>query len=162
VDLYLIRHAEALELGERGITEDEDRPLTEKGEADALAAASMFRKRGITLDRLYTSRLVRARQTAEIMLREWGRSDLQLETCDDLEPKSKPRKLARFLLKQEAKRVGLVGHMPHLGNVAAWLIGDKDVEIELAKAGVAFVRCGEAPGKGLGTLRWLVTPEWYE
>ncbi len=161
VDVYLIRHADALALGERGISDDEERPLSDQGEEEARAAAKMFQKRGIVLDRLYCSPLLRARQTAEGMLRLWARSDLELQTASALAPGAKPRKLARFLLKQEGEKVGLVGHMPHLAIVTGWLIGDKDVQIELAKAGVAYVRCGEAPGKGLGVLEWLVTPEWY-
>jgi len=31
MDLYLIRHADALALGERGNTQDSERPLSEKG-----------------------------------------------------------------------------------------------------------------------------------
>jgi phosphoserine phosphatase len=67
VDLYLIRHADALALGERGITSDEERPLSEVGERQADAAARALQSRGILFDRLFTSPLVRARQTAEIL-----------------------------------------------------------------------------------------------
>src|SRR5262249_41718023 len=45
LDLYLIRHAEALALGERGITDDADRPLSERGEGQAAAAARALQKR---------------------------------------------------------------------------------------------------------------------
>jgi phosphohistidine phosphatase len=161
VDLYLIRHADALALGERGITEDADRPLSEKGEQQAQAVARALQKHGITLDLLFTSPLVRARQTAELCLKAWSQTGLSLETCADLEPGSKPRKLCRFLLKQEGEQIGLVGHMPHLGELAAWLIGSKKVQIEIAKTGVVCLRCGDAPGKAMAALQWLVTPEWY-
>src|ERR1043166_8620613 len=73
VELYLIRHAHALALGERGITNDEDRPLSEEGEAQAVAAAKALAQRGVVLDKLYTSPLVRARRTAEIMAETWER-----------------------------------------------------------------------------------------
>jgi phosphohistidine phosphatase SixA len=121
----------------------------------------MFQRRGIALDRVYTSPLLRARQTAEGMLQAWSRPDLELQNCPHLAPGARPRRLARFLLKQGGERVGLVGHMPHLGVMTAWFIGDKKVQIDLAKAGVACVLCGDAPGKGLGVLQWLVTPQWY-
>jgi phosphohistidine phosphatase len=161
VDLYLIRHADALALGERGITEDDARPLSEKGEAQAVAAAKALQKNGLKLDHLFTSPVARARQTAELLLKTWSNSALTLETCAALEPNSKPRKLSRFLLKQQGERIGLVGHMPHLAEVAAWLIGSKKVQIEIAKSGVVLLHCGDAPGKGLAVLQWLVTPEWY-
>jgi phosphohistidine phosphatase len=162
VDVYLIRHADALALGEGGITDDEQRPLSDKGATQARAVGRLFQKKGIQLDRLYTSPLLRARQTAEAMLQPLARPDLELQTCSALAPGVKPRKLSRFLLKQGGEKVGLVGHMPHLALITGWLIGDKNVQIDLDKAGVAYVSCGEAPGKGLGVLHWLVTPEWYD
>ena len=162
MDLYLIRHAEAIALGERGVTTDENRPLSDRGEQEALGAARTLQKRNLSLDKLYTSPLLRARQTAEILLKTWARPDLELETCEYLAPDVKPRKLARFLLKQGGERVGLVGHMPHLAAFAGWLIGEKKVQIDMAKAGVAYITCGEVPGKDHGTLQWLVTPEWYD
>ena len=47
------------------------------------------------------------------------------------------------------------------GLLASWLIGDKSINLEMAKAGAALVTCGDLPSKGLGSLRWLVTPEWF-
>ena len=161
MELYLIRHAEALELGERGITTDEERPLSEKGEKQSEAAARALQARGIALDALYTSPLRRALQTAEILNRVWGETGPKLEVCDTLAPGSKLRKLSKTLLKMEAERIGLVGHMPHLGDFAAWLLGDKRMQIEIAKAGVVCFDCGEMPTKGMGVLKWMVTPEWY-
>ena len=161
MELYLIRHADALALGERGITNDEERPLSDKGEAQTETAAKAFLRREIVLDRLYTSPLVRARQTAEILLRTWSKPELILETCNALAPDGKPRKLSKFLLKSAGKKIGLVGHMPHLAEFAAWLLGGKGAQIDLAKSGIALITCGDLPIKGMGTLQWLVTPEWY-
>lgn len=161
MDLYLIRHADALDLGERGVTDDADRPLSAKGEDQALALGRAFQQRGLALDRLYVSPLLRARQTAELLLRELAAPGLTPETCEELTPGTKPRKLSKFLFRHEGTAVGLVGHMPLLAVFAGWLIGDKEVNLEIAKAGVAYLTCGDAPGKGLGSLRWLVGPEWY-
>lgn len=161
MELYLIRHAEAVELGEQGITTDEERPLTSKGERQAEDAARALRSRGVVLDTLLTSPLVRARQTADILQRVWDQPTSFVQVCDELSPGVKMRKLSKALMKMEAERVGLVGHMPQLGDFTAWLLGEKSVQIDLAKAGVALVVCGDAPGKGLGSLQWLVTPEWY-
>lgn len=161
MDLYLIRHADALALGERGITSDEERPLSDKGIGQSEAAARALHARGIVLDKLLTSPLVRARQTAEIMLRVWSRPELALENCDELAPGGKARKLSKQLLKLEGERIGVVGHMPDLGDYAAWLLGSKKAQIDLAKAGIILIQCGEAPAKGLGSLQWMVTPEWY-
>jgi phosphohistidine phosphatase len=161
MDLYLIRHAEALEIGERGITDDAERPLSEHGELQAQLLGKTLQKHGIALDHLYASPLVRAHQTAELILRALDRSGLTVETCDALIPGTRPRKLTRFLLKEEGEKVGIVGHMPHLGTFLGWLLGDKKINLDFEKAGVAYVTCGDIPGKGLATLQWLVGPDWY-
>ena len=105
--------------------------------------------------------MLRAKQTAEILLRVWAKPELILATCDALAPGGKPRKLSKFLRKSAGEKIGLVGHMPHLADYTAWLIGGTKAHIEIAKAGVAFITCGELPGKGLGELQWLVTPQWF-
>jgi len=161
VELYLIRHAHAIALGEQGITTDEERPLSTKGEAQAEAAAKALTQRGVVLDKLFTSPLLRTRQTAEIMVRVWSKPELILESCDALAPGGKPRKLSKQLMKAGAEKIGLVGHMPDLGLLAGWLLGAKKAQIDFSKAGIAFITCGDLPIKGTGVLQWLVTPEWY-
>src|SRR5262245_42487168 len=160
MDVYLIRHAEAKPLGEDGITEDENRPLTEAGEGQARKLAASLQRQGVHLGALLTSPLVRARQTAEAMLRQWSLPAPELQLCDFLAPGFKPKKLSRFLRDLSADTVGLVGHMPDLGEYAGWLIGSRKAAIDLAKAGTACITCSDGPRKGKGTLIWLVTPEW--
>lgn len=161
MELYLIRHADALALGERGITDDAERPLSEKGEEEARAVGAALARKGIVLDRLYTSPLLRARQTAEAILKAWSRPAMDLQTCAQLVPGVNPRRLARFLEKDGGAKVGLVGHMPHLARVIGWLIGKKKAQLDLAKAGVAYVSCNEGMSKGDGVLHWMVAPDWY-
>lgn len=163
VDLYIIRHADALALGEHGITDDAERPLSAAGEAESQKIGNALKKRNIQLDRLVTSPLLRARQTAEFMLKTRSIDEgPQITVSEDLAPGGKPRKLARFLRKLGGEHVGLVGHMPHIADWSAWLIGSKKAQLDFAKAGIAHIVCGEAPRKGMGVLQWLVTPEWFE
>ncbi len=161
MELYLIRHADALALGERGITEDEERPLSEQGEQQSQALARVLQKHGIALDLLVTSPLLRARQTAEWLLRGWNGQHPETMVCEELMPGGGSRKLARFLRQQSVERIGVVGHMPHLGEWAAWLIGSKKAQLDIAKAGVACIACDDGPRKGNGVLHWLVTPDWF-
>jgi phosphohistidine phosphatase len=160
MDVYLIRHAEAKPLGEDGILNDEDRPLTEAGEAQARDLAAGLQRHGVHLNALLTSPLVRARQTAEGMLRQWSLPAPPLQECEYLLPGFKPKKLTRFLRDLSVDAVGLVGHMPDLAEYAAWLIGSRKARLDLAKAGVAYIAFADKPRKGEGTLAWLVTPEW--
>lgn len=162
MDLYLIRHADALPVGEHGITEDATRPLSETGIAESRRLAAGLPRRGVRLDLVLSSPLVRARQTAEHMLALWLAPVPELKTCAELAPGLKPRKLIRLLRKIGQKSVALVGHQPDLGDLAAWLVGSKKAQIDLAKGGVACIACAEEPGKGAGVLTWLVTQEWLK
>ncbi len=159
MEIYLIRHAEAVPANE-GET-DADRPLTPDGELQAVSLARAFEKHDIKIDVLVCSPLLRARQTAEILVKEWGRPEFSLIFSDELKPKVKPRRLSKFLLKQSAERIGLVGHMPMLGETAAWLAGSKKVQIDLAKAGFIHLSCGDFPSKGHAAIQSVLTPEWY-
>jgi phosphohistidine phosphatase len=160
MDLYLIRHADAVPLGEDGVTSEEVRPLTAKGQEQAKLLASGLNARGIRLGMVLTSPLLRARQTAEGMLRAWPHPPAELRICDELAPGGKRRKLSRFLRELGSDNAALVGHEPDLGRFAAWLIASKKAHLELAKAGVAYILCNPPVRKRTGTLVWLVTPEW--
>jgi phosphohistidine phosphatase len=160
MDLYLIRHAEAAPLGEGGVQDDAERPLTPAGQAQCEPLARALQRLSVRLDRVATSPLLRARQTAEGILANWPAPLPELDLCDALAPGVKARKLARYLWKKGSGSVALVGHMPDLAEHAAWLIGSKKAQLEIAKAGVAFIECEKLPAKGSGTLTWLATPAW--
>lgn len=160
MDLYLIRHAEAVQLGDGKVTDDAERPLTAEGEDQARHLASGLQRKGVRFTKVLTSPLVRAHQTAEQMVKNWGNPAPEVVLCDELEPGSRARKLAKALRDLEDSSVALVGHQPDLGDWCAWLIGSRKAHIDLAKAGVAYVKCDEKPGKGAGTLVWVVTHDW--
>jgi phosphohistidine phosphatase len=159
MDLYLIRHADADPLG-AGVAEDADRPLSIQGQSQCPPLATALKRQGVHLDRVLTSPLLRARQTAEGLLKDWPAPAPELQECELLLPGLRPRKLARFLNDLEVKTVALVGHMPDLGTFVAWLIGSKKAQVDLAKAGCARIECEGKPNKGSGVLTWLITPEW--
>src|SRR5579885_555197 len=93
MDLYLIRHAEAEPRDEAGTTLDEDRALTDAGRDQARAVAAGLLRRGVRLDALVTSPLLRARQTAEALLAGWPPPAPALHVHDGLAPGGKRRKL---------------------------------------------------------------------
>jgi len=161
MELYLIRHADALPLGANEVLEDADRPLSDRGQGEAKALAAALQRAGVQLGLVLTSPLLRARQTAEGMLAAWSGAPPRLQVCDELALGERTRKLARVLRDLKEERVALIGHQPDLCAHLGWLIGSKKAQIDMAKAGVAAVTCHESPGKGAGVLRWLVTPAWF-
>jgi phosphohistidine phosphatase len=162
MDLYLIRHADALPLSEGGITDDAERPLSKDGKAQAKKLGTALPRRQVQLELVLTSPLLRARQTAEGMLESWTPPKPELRLCDELAPGGSSKKLARFLRQSGAGSVALVGHQPDLGVHAAWLIGSKKAQVDFGKGGVGLITCQRRPRKGEGTLVWLVTPAWLD
>ncbi len=162
MDLYIIRHADAQPLGEGGILDDEERPLTALGQAQCGPLASALQRQGVRLERLLTSPLLRARQTAEGLLQHLPSPKPELHTCDHLAPGGKRRKLTRFLRGLGVQSAAIVGHMPDLSLYAGWLIGSKKAQVDLAKAGIAYIHFDDEPDKGAGVLTWLVTPQWCQ
>ena len=79
MELYVIRHAEAVALGERGVTEDAERPLTKQGQRQAQALGTGLPGVGVQLELVLTSPLVRARQTADGLAKQWKAGTLTVE-----------------------------------------------------------------------------------
>jgi 2,3-bisphosphoglycerate-dependent phosphoglycerate mutase len=69
VPVVLIRHAQSLWNKENRFTGWADPPLTEAGLAEAEHAAETLRAAGFRFDAAYSSRLQRARQTLEVLLK---------------------------------------------------------------------------------------------
>jgi phosphohistidine phosphatase len=159
--LCLIRHADAVPLGDQGITDDADRPLTDKGREQCRALAEAFTRQGIALGTILTSPLLRSRQTVDVILEHRFNPKPEVHVCEGLAPGARPRKLTRSLNGYCEDSVAVVGHMPDLAQLASWLIGSKKAQIHLAKGGAALIECDPGPVKGAGVLLWLVTPQWY-
>jgi phosphohistidine phosphatase len=158
--IYIIRHADAVPHGDPNFADD-DRPLTELGKRQAEAMGKALAGQGVKFDVILCSPLPRAQETVEGLLANIPDPKPPVVYTTELAPGAKSRKLDREIVKHEGEAIALVGHQPDLGAYAARLIGSKKAILDLAKAGVACVQCDEAPGKGCGSLQWLITPQWY-
>src|SRR3954465_11195112 len=65
-ELYLVRHAIAAERGD-GCKHDTKRPLTERGIARFKEVVKGLGKLDVAIDEVFTSRLIRAKQTADLL-----------------------------------------------------------------------------------------------
>ncbi len=159
MDLLIVRHAIAVERGDPGFDRDEDRPLTPDGMHKFRLAARGLNEFAPKPERIVSSPLVRARQTAEI-LRDAVAPQTKIEFCDDLVPGGDFGRLLSFVTGLGAKRVALVGHEPHLSGFTSYLlVGDKArATLEYKKGGAALVSFPKGPAAGRGTLEWLIQP----
>jgi len=158
--LYLIRHADAVPHGDPNYADD-DRPLTDLGRKQARALGKALAAKDVHFDVILSSPLPRARETAEEMLKGLPEPKPAVEFADELAPGGKRRKIDRAILKHDGAAIALVGHEPDLGEYAARLIGAKKACLGLAKPSVVCVACADPPGKGCGSLVWLIPPVWF-
>jgi phosphohistidine phosphatase len=162
MELYLIRHADALALSDAGVADDGDRPLSDEGKAQSRALAVALQKHGVRLDGVVTSPLLRAKTTAEELLQNWTGPMPSMQVAEELSPGFKAKKLSRFLRELNLESIAIVGHQPDFADYLGWLIGARKAQIDLPKAGVAAIHLPDGPDKGAGVLLWLLTPAWFE
>jgi len=118
--LYLVRHAEAVE--RTGTIPDATRHLTSKGRSAFRKIARRVRKLGIAPDLIFSSPLIRAVQTAEI-LSERLNHEGPVVVARELSPGFDPRALRSLLAKAgNPREAAFVGHEPDLGEVAASML----------------------------------------
>jgi phosphohistidine phosphatase len=155
VKLLLIRHAIAVPSGTPGIADD-DRPLTPRGRARFRAAARGLARVVEAPDVLLTSPLPRARATAEIAARAFGRvaaRDERTLAHGDVEAI-----LALLARQPSGALVALVGHEPVLSVLLARLLGSRLGErFAFKKGGAALVDLPASPAGG-GRLVWFLKP----
>jgi phosphohistidine phosphatase len=157
--VYLIRHGIAAD--PEAYERDFERPLTAKGRAKTKAVARQLKALNLAFDDLLTSPLVRARQTAEILLQ--ANLSPHLTAVDTLAPTGSFTEWLKWLKDWQKERAGilaLVGHEPDLSQWAELLIlGDVRGAIQLKKAGIIGI---EIPDNidpiGNSILFWLTPP----
>ena len=151
--VYLVRHGIAEERGPRW-PDDTLRPLTERGRRRFSTAAAGFVQLEGTPDRILTSPLVRARQTAEILSQATDAA--HVETADALSPGEPAAAIVAKLHRMRADRIALVGHEPDLGHLAAVLLGASR-PLPFKKGGMCRIDVEWHSGAE-GTLVWFLSP----
>ena len=160
MQVLLIRHAIAEdreEFARRGL-DDDDRPLTQFGRQRMARNAKGLRKMAPAITRLGTSPLRRARQTAVIVGEAYGTKDI--EVVEAMRPTRPLKELLRWLRDRSGDEcVALVGHEPHLGTVATWLLSGVDApRVTFKKGGAVLMEFGAVIAPGEATLLWALTP----
>ena len=156
LELYLIRHGVAAERGEE-YPDDSKRPLTNGGISRLRKEAKALEELGVGFDHIITSPLIRTRQTADVFA-ESLKSKPSLSQSDALAPAGTSAAVIQELAKHMRKgRIALVGHEPNIGELAARLIGAR-LPLEFKKGGICRIDFEVFPPKGVGQLRWFVTP----
>lgn len=140
--------------------QDTDRTLTEQGKKDTIFVGGMMFEKGLHPNKIISSSLIRARQTADIMAEMLSYTDT-IEVTDDILPSATMQEMYETVLRYAAvEQLLMVGHMPSMGALAHALISNTErVSTAMEKS--------EAIGIGLrleaerlrGPMLWRISPE---
>jgi phosphohistidine phosphatase len=156
-ELYLVRHAIAAERGDDW-PDDTKRPLTATGISRFEEAVDGLAWFGVDVDEIFTSPLVRAKQTADILAARLAKRP-PVKILDELAPGNETARVVAELGKRvKRSRVALVGHEPDLGELAAALIGAQRA-LPFRKGGVCRIDVEGLGAARAGELIWFFPPK---
>jgi phosphohistidine phosphatase len=149
--LYLVQHAEA-----KREEEDPARDLTEKGRIDVESVAHLMKRLNVQVRQIFHSGKTRAQSTANVLARHLN-PPAGVSEAPGLAPLDDPEIWAGRIAKMDEDLL-LVGHLPHLGKLAAILLsGDKERSvINFQMAGAVRLRRMKA---AQWVVDWMVVPE---
>lgn len=155
--LYISRHGEAVNIGAPGVFSDFDRHLSEEGQAKIAKQAKGLQRLGAHWDKILTSPLVRARQTAELLNRDVG---APIEFCDALGDSPSLGQIQKILAGLAEKRILLVSHQPFIVQLTAYLLtGRRDVSFNYSTGTMACLQSYQLQDEPRGELAWFMSSE---
>jgi phosphohistidine phosphatase len=154
--LFLMRHSQAL-----ADKDDLRRPLGALGRETTKSVGAFFRANAALagVHAVWHSPMLRARETAELLVKELGLDALLVETAG-LMPEDDPVALADRLERLD-QTVLIVGHEPQLSALATLLVRGKvrPVGFDFKKSAVMALEKASGRHKKSGRSRWHVC--WF-
>jgi len=145
--LLIMRHGAA-----ESAARDFDRRLSRQGAEDVKKSAAGLLARRSVPRRTFASPLVRARQTAELVLCELELDQL-IGTINEISPAGNPEKVvARLSAEIEKELCLLISHQPFVSNFVEYLTNRK---VFMETANVACISM-DVLGQNCGDLEWLI------
>lgn len=158
--ILIVRHAKAedRDASDRHSASDAERPLTEAGRKQMRKAARALKELLPRIDVLASSPLVRARDTARLIAKEYKR--LKITDVAALAPGASEKALLAWLQTQPSEAtIALVGHEPDLSRLTSWLLaGGTRGFVEFKKGAACLLEFPETADAGRATLAWLLAP----
>jgi len=151
MDLYLVQHGEQVPKDQ-----DPEKPLSDRGQGDVKRVSAFLKAAGVSFDRVVHSGKLRARQTAELLTAELA-PGLAPEAEEGLSPLDDVKATAKGIPEKDRNTM-IVGHLPHLGKLASFLVtgSEEPLVATFQQGGVVCLRWDEDNG---WTFAWMVVPE---
>ncbi len=156
--VYLVRHGIAEDYDPASGKKEAERELTEEGRKKAREVGKGLKALGGVPERIGSSPLTRARQTAEILREALGVKG-ELEDCSFLAAGPETAEVIAWLKARKCDSAMLVGHFPYLAETASeFLTGSQGMKMTLKRVGAICLSFEGAPAVGRAKLEWLVQP----
>lgn len=157
MNLYIMRHGEAETIGAE-YPSDSVRPLTSNGRKRVELSTKGMKATDVTADKIISSPLVRARQTAEIVHQALGVAT-DIEFSGALPTGDIDGIVLAVQAHSRYENVMLVGHEPTLSRLVSVLAsGSPDVAIDMQPGGLCKLTTDAIVVGKCATLRWFLAP----
>ncbi len=153
MNLYLIRHGKAETISSSG--RDFDRKLSTEGKRKIEEICSKLKSLKIQIDSIYSSPLLRAKETADIFKR-YFEPNSPVNIIQELSPGVDVQNLLKTI-SNETSNTALVGHEPDMSYILSDLCGKTNVKFK--KGGIAKIVFEGKLQLSNGRLEFLVTPK---
>ena len=156
--LLFVRHAKAMDREMFLGANDLLRPLTEEGRKKARSAFGVLARFYQKPMAIYTSKAVRAIETAEILNEAFG-GDVEMVQTPLLNPGAGIEEFKEMMIPKfdEEGCVAIVGHEPDFSFIISHLISKDDVAIDIKKASIIEVQIDRYFH---GELRFMIPPKF--
>ena len=149
--IYLVQHGKPVSK-----EENPEKPLSEQGRREVEKVAVTLKKAGVSVQRIYHSGKMRARQTADIMTSHLTPAQAPIER-KGISPMDDVKETAVSMGEMQ-EDIMVVGHLPHLARLTAYLTtGDDSKDVVLFQQG-GVVCLGRDEEKGW-LVNWMLIPK---
>lgn len=166
MELIIMRHglAEDKEEFAKKNSEDHLRPLTDKGRKKTQKVALRLREWIKGVDLIVSSPYTRAQQTADIVAQVFAGT--KVVEAPELVPTNPPQAFKRWLVSHagDHKKILIIGHQPHLGILASYLMTNQtEPVLEIKKSGALSLKVESFKDfvPGTAKLEWLLQPRHF-
>lgn len=159
--IFFIRHAEAIEYETPSVLSDEYRYITPNGRKTTKEVIGKIKEMFSGLEIIFTSPLIRAVQTAEIVADELKFGG-EVEIANELKNESITSSIQELIKNTSESNniIAFVGHEPKMSFLLKLFTGLAELNFDFKKSGVALVEFDLKSGSG--KLEWYFDPESME
>jgi phosphohistidine phosphatase len=139
--ILIIRHGIAQEREDFDLPNDDLRPLTSEGKKEFEKVSKYYKKLYPNIEDFFSSPLVRAIQTADILKKKFTKKYTIIE---ELRPECTPHELLKKLESTKKSFIAIIGHEPLLSQFIGYAVSGRNESIvDLKKGGACLIEVGE-------------------